>query len=53
MYGFCNVLVCICVVFVICGCFDNFLGVLVICVLIFSVLSIVSFIYIYSYSLLV
>ena len=40
MYGFCNVLVCICVVFVICGCFDNFLGVLVICVLVFTVFCI-------------
>jgi len=41
MYGFCNELVCVCVVFVICGCFDSCLGVLVISVLVFTVLCIV------------
>jgi hypothetical protein len=51
--GFCNVWVCVCVGFVMCGCFNNFVGVLVICVLVFTVFvllilfSIVSFIYIY------
>jgi hypothetical protein len=37
MYGFCSVWVCICVGFVMCGCFDNCVGVLVICVLVFTV----------------
>jgi hypothetical protein len=37
MYGFCNVLVCECVGFVMCGCYDNCVGVLVICVLVFTV----------------
>jgi len=32
MRGFCNVWVCMC------GCFDNCVGVLVICVLVFTVL---------------
>jgi hypothetical protein len=39
MYGFCNV--CVCVGFVMCGCFDNFVGVLVIhgiCTCIYCVL---------------
>ena len=34
--------VCVCVGFVICGCFDNCVGVLVICVLVFTVFCIVS-----------
>jgi hypothetical protein len=37
MYGFCNVWVYVCVGFVMCGCFDNCVGVLVICVLVFTV----------------
>jgi hypothetical protein len=37
MHGFCNVWVCVCVGFVMCGCFDNCVGVLVICVLVFTV----------------
>ena len=37
----------------ICGCFDNCVGVLVICVLVFTVFCIVSPMYIYSYLLLV
>ena len=50
----------VCVGFVMCGCVDNCVGVLVICALVFSVFStvctvfcIVSFMYIYSYLLLV
>ena len=35
--GVCNVWVCICMGFVMCGCFDNCVGVLVICVLVFTV----------------
>ena len=57
MCGFCNVWVCVCVGFVMCGCFHNCVVVLVICVLVFSVFCIVctvffcivSFMYIYSY----
>jgi len=37
MCGFCNVWVCVCVGFVMCGCFDNCVDVLVICVLVFTV----------------
>jgi len=62
--GFCNVWVCVCVGFVMCGCFDNCVGVLVICVLVFTVTSwfvlcfciisfLCTFMYIYSYVLLV
>jgi len=35
--GFCNVWVCVSVGFVMCGCFDNCVDVLVICVLVFTV----------------
>ena len=37
--------------FVMCGCFDNCVGVLLICVLVFTVFFIVSFMYINSYLL--
>jgi hypothetical protein len=37
--------------FVMCGCFENCVGVWVICVFVFTVFCIVSFIYIYSYLL--
>jgi len=66
MCGFCNVWVCVCMGFLMCecvnvwvllgvdmcmcGCFDNCVGVLVIYVLVFCI---VSFMYIYSYLLLV
>jgi len=65
MCGFCNVWMCVCMGSVMCGCvyvwvlqcvkgFDNCVGVLIICVLVFTVLFfIVSFTYIYSYLLLV
>jgi hypothetical protein len=53
MCGLCNVWVCVCVDCVMCGCFDNCVGVLVICVLVFTVLCTVSFMYICSYLLLV
>jgi len=42
MCGFCNVWMCVCVCFVMCGYFDNCMGVLVICVLVFTVFCIVS-----------
>jgi hypothetical protein len=53
MCGFCNGWVCVCMDFVKCGCFDNCVGVLVICVLVFVVFVYLSFMYIYSYLLLV
>jgi hypothetical protein len=37
MYGLCNVWLCVFVGFVMCGCFDNSVGVLVISVLVFTV----------------
>ena len=37
MYGVCNVWVCVCMGFVICGCSDNSAGVLLICELVFNV----------------
>jgi len=56
MYEFCNVWVCVCVGFVMWGCFDNCVSVLVICVLVLTVFCIVccvfcivSFMYIYSH----
>ena len=52
---FCNVLMCVCVGFVVFGCFQNDVGVLVMCVLVFTafcvvciVFYVVSFMYIYS-----
>ena len=45
--GFCNVWVCVCVGFVMCGCFDNCVGVLVICVLVFTVFCIVCTVFLY------
>ena len=35
--GFCNVWVCVCVNFVMCGFYENCVGVLVMCVLVFTV----------------
>ena len=46
MYGFCNVWVCVCVSFVMCGCFDSCMGVLVKCVLVFTVF-LYCFVYVY------
>jgi hypothetical protein len=48
MYGFCNVWVCVCEGFLMCGCFDNCVGVLVICVLVFTVL-LYCFVYVYLF----
>jgi hypothetical protein len=48
MYGFCNVWVCVCVGFVMCGCFENCVGVLVICVLVFTVF-LYCFFYVYLF----
>ena len=42
--GFCNVWVCVCVGFVMCVCFENYLSVLVICVLVFT-----AFLYCFFY----
>jgi hypothetical protein len=52
---FCSVWVCVCVGFVICGCFENCVGVMVTCVLVFSVFCIVCtvflcfFVYVYLF----
>jgi hypothetical protein len=45
--GFCNVFVCVCVGFVMYGYFENRVGVLVICVLVFTVFCIVSTVFLY------
>jgi hypothetical protein len=37
LWLFCNMWVCVCVGFEMCVCFDNCVGVLVICVLVFTV----------------
>jgi hypothetical protein len=49
MYGFCNFWVCVCVGFVMCGCFDNCVGVLVICVLVFTVFCIFYAVFLYCF----
>jgi len=48
MCGFCNVWVCVCVGFVICGCIDNCVVVLVKCVLVFTVF-LYCFVYVYLF----
>ena len=40
-------LACVCMGFVICGCFDNCVGVLVICVLVFTVFCFVFSVFLY------
>jgi len=53
--GFCNVWVCVCVGFLMCGCSDNCVDVLVICALVFTVFCIICtvflycFVYVYSF----
>ena len=44
----CNVWVCLCVGFIMCGCFDNCVGVMVICVLVFTVF-LYCFVYVYLF----
>ena len=48
MCGRCNVWLCVCMGFVMCGCFDNCLGVLVICVVVFTVF-LYCFLYVYLF----
>jgi len=57
MCGFCNVWMCVCKGFVVCvcgggvvmcGCFDNCVGVLIICVLVFTVF-LYCFVYVYLF----
>jgi len=48
MCGFCNVWVRVCVSFLMCGCFDNCVFVLVICVLVFTVF-LYCFVYVYLF----
>jgi hypothetical protein len=48
--GFCNVWVCVCMGFIMCGCFDNCMGVLVICVLVFTVfLHCFTYVYVFLF----
>ena len=47
---FCNVWVCVCVGFEMCGCSDNCVGLLVICVLVFTViLYCLSYVYLFLF----
>jgi len=41
--------VCACACFVMCGCFDNCVGVLVMCVLVFTVFCIVCTVFLYYF----
>ena len=41
--------VCVCVVFVMCGCYDNCVGVLVACLLVFTVFCIVCTVFLYCF----
>jgi len=41
--------VCACACFVMCGCFDNYVGVLVMCVLVFTVFCIVCTVFLYYF----
>ena len=50
-YGFCNVRMCVCVGFVMCGYFDNCVSVSVICVLVFT-MFLYCFVYVYLFYLL-
>ena len=47
--GFCNVWVCVCVGFVMCECFDNCVGILVISILLFTVYCIVCTVFLYCF----
>jgi len=49
MDGFCNVRVYVCVGFVLCESFDNFVGVLVIRVLVFTMFCIVCTVFLYCF----
>jgi len=46
---FCNVQLCVRVCLVMCGCFDNYVGVLAICVLKFTVLCIICTVFLYCF----
>jgi hypothetical protein len=48
MSGFCNVCVSVCVGFVMCECFDNCVGVLLICLLVFT-MFLYCFVYVYLF----
>ena len=49
MCGVCNVWVCVCMGFVMCRCFDNCVGILVICLLVFTLLCIVCTVFLYCF----
>jgi hypothetical protein len=46
---FYNIWVCVCVGFVMGGCFDNCVGVMVICVLVFTVFGIICIVLLYCF----
>ena len=49
VYGFCNMWMCLSVGFAMCGCFDNCVGVLEICIHVFAVFF---YCFVYAYLLL-
>ena len=49
--GFCNVWVCVCVGFVMNGCLDNCVGVLVLCVIVLTVFCIVCTVFLVLFRL--
>ena len=49
MCGFCNVWVCVCAGFVMCGYFDNCVGVFLICVFVFTMFCIVCNVFLYCF----
>ena len=49
MCGFCDVWMCVCTGFVMCWCFDNCVGVLAICVLVFTVFSVVCNVFVFCF----
>jgi len=49
MYGCCNVWLCVCAGFVMCVLFNNCVGVLAICVLVFTVFCIVCAVFLYCF----
>jgi len=48
-YGVCNVCICVCMGFVMRGYFDNCVGVLVTCVLVFTMFCIVCTVFLYRF----
>jgi hypothetical protein len=49
MCGFCNVWFCVCMGFVMCGCFENCVGVFVTCLLVFTGFFLYCSVYVYLF----